>query len=271
MSKEAKLKIKGKDSAVIAAGLRDLLINKNEQEQKQSVVIDAAGGSVSPRHREVDPMRVSFEVTQRFYQFQNATSTLKNFGHDPTADFTALLNYFMSFIDPNFVSYRFVTVGTEFDFPTLAAIRAAYTFYAQVLFNAFSQHFSTDPVVTIVPNSNGKQALMISGGGEWANIFSDLTTTPPSAPVTQTTITSWVIIWVFKNGNWYINDYTEYGDQLYRLIPPTGPYELTYQRQYPGAAPTPLASSSAAVTKVAALRDFLKKNLGPLCRQGLKV
>lgn len=185
-----------------------------------------------------DKTNIIVEVQQRFYEFQDATSALKQSGHnpDPTV-FPAALNKFLSFIDPNYSLYEFITVGQIFPFPTLQDISDAYTYYATVLFNGWSQHFSTNCVVTPL----GKcQANMTSGGGEWASL-NNLNTTPPT-PFEQTTISNWVINWVYLcNGptgpDWYIHSYQEYGDRLFTFCPPCGPYSLEYARTFPGATP----------------------------------
>ncbi len=175
------------------------------------------------------------QVTQRFYAYQDATSAVKRVGHaaDPTLLQTAL-DVLVSFIDPNFTRFAFDT-SIQFQFNSIAEFRGGYQFFATSIFNGFSQHFADNVVVTPIAGSNCLQARMTSGGGEWASLN-------PAQPNEQITISNWEIIWTFlPNGpvgpNWYITDYLEIGNRLYRICPPTGPISLAYSRTFTGATP----------------------------------
>lgn len=212
-----------------------------------------------------DNERATYEISRRFAGFQRATSRLKDYGHDPDPTvFPVLLTDFLSYINPNFTSYSFITAGTIFNFPTLADIATAYTFFAQVLFNSYSQHFFTDIIVDLDPASCGKRAHMVCDGGEYANIFTDLTTSPPSVPMLQDTWSSWDITWIKKDGVWYVDIYTEFGNEIIHTDPVTGLTFLVFQRLYPGATPTPLGPPVAAAIKSQAkvkevLARYIKK------------
>lgn len=189
---------------------------------------------------------ITLRVQQRFYQFQDATSILKQVGRSGD---TTLINeamaHFLSFMDPNYTVFQFTTVGGVYSFPTLTDISNAYYYFATQVFNGFSQHFSTNVVVGQDP-TNPCQALMTAGGGEWGSLL-DTSVSPP-VPFEQTTISNWDLTWVWlPNGptgpNWYITQYNEYGDRLFRFNPACGPYTLSFARQFPGSIPEPTVSS----------------------------
>ena len=120
---------------------------------------------------------------------------------------------------------------------SVADIQALYQYYAQYIFNSFSQHFATNLRVKILENTIPRKALMTAGGGENAMIYSDTSTTPASVPAQQTTISTFDVEWIELKGGWYINRYIEYGNYITRLNPPDGPESLYFQRLFPGAAP----------------------------------
>lgn len=53
--------------------------------------------------------------------------------------------------------------------------------------------------------------------------------------------------------------YYEFGDQLSRDVPPSGPVNIIFQRQYPGATPTPLATTAATAAANQAFIAAFKK------------
>jgi hypothetical protein len=205
------------------------------------------------------------EVTQRFSEFQTATSEIKRVAHasDP-ALLQAALDAFISFMDPDYQFYRIDTSNMSFDFPTLADLRAAYALFG-FIYNGFSTHFATDVIVNPVAGTHGKQVRLSSGGGEYGSIYTDFTTSPPSIPAEYTTLSDFELLWVYKHGNWYINQYSERGNRVFRFFPPTGPYTLVYARTFPGATPEPTDPPSADGAKdlkviiPEPLKKYLKK------------
>ena len=199
-------------------------------------------------HDEISRSRrndIIVEVQQRFYEFQDATSELKRVGRDLSNPqlLQAALDRFISFIDPNFSLYQFITVGITFGFDNITEIRNGYAGFA-VGFNGYSQHFATNVVVRPSRRSSGLYAFMTSGGGEYASIN-------PTTPFEQTTLSNWRVVWVWledgpSGPNWYITRYTEIGNRLFRFCPPCGPYTLFFARDFPGSTPVPTVPSCAA-------------------------
>ncbi len=188
-----------------------------------------------------NPLDVVTEITQRFYQFQDAASRAKTYGHDsdPTIMNQALTEL-GSIFNPDFEVFAFLTVGLVI--PTggaqsVADIQALYQYYAQYIFNSFSQHYATNLRVKLLENTIPRKAYMTAGGGEHAFIFGDTSTTPASVPVEQETISTFDVEWIELKGGWYINRYIEYGDYITRLNPPDGPVSLYFQRLFPGGTP----------------------------------
>lgn len=215
--------------------LSDKTKQENDQEQRQHIT--AGNNTISLNVTNPSPsagdnlQTVTFEVTRRFNQFLQTISNLKNQGRNPdTVLFNRYLNELTGFIDPDFVSFKFYTVGIVIDFPTVAAIRGGYTFYANVIFNAWSQHYNYNPVVYI-EDPNAVVARLRTDGGENASIFAD------GVPTEQITLTDWDIVWRKKNDIWYIYDYAEFGRRIFRMLPPSGPWALIFQYLYPGAVP----------------------------------
>lgn len=188
--------------------------------------------------RHCDNEKIVTQVQQRFYKFQDATSRLKQVGHAANPQLLQdALDVFISFIDPAFVLYQFDTIGGPFGFTTLDEIRAGYTFFATVIFNGYSQHFSTNVVVDPIPGTRCRQAAMTAGGGEYASLN-------PADPYEQTTLSNWDLVWVWLHDgptgpDWYIHSYLEFGNRLFRFCPPCGPTVLTYARTFEGSTAEP--------------------------------
>lgn len=172
---------------------------------------------------------------------------------------TAALNTLGSILYSNFEYFAFITVGLVIT-PKPASVpgvQALYQFYANYIFNAFSQHYATNVRVTLVPGSYPRKAIMTAGGGEWASTIAsaDPVTFSPGNPVItseQQTISNWCLEWIEIEGQWYINIYLEYGNRIFRNFPgtvynfadasktmtglvPSGGNILEFQRIYPGA------------------------------------
>lgn len=175
------------------------------------------------------------QVQQRFYAFQDATSYLKQVAHSPNpALLQEALDVFITFFNPNQINFLIDTSSQFGPWTDTATIRGFYEAVSQ-FFNGWSQHFSTNVVVVPVAGSNCLQALMTSGGGEWASLN-------PALPNEQITISNWVITWTFlpdgpTGADWYITDYLEVGNRQFRICPPTGPITLAYSRTFTGATP----------------------------------
>ncbi len=177
---------------------------------------------------------IIMDIQQNFYKFQNATSFLKQQGHntDP-AVLPAAVDAFASFINPNFSLFQFISLGGTTSFTSIAAIKAAYTGFA-LFWNGWSQHFSNNVVVESVSGTHCRKAFMTAGGGEWAALDC-------ANPWEQLTISNWEIVWIWldcgpRGANWYIDSYTEYGDRIFTMCPPDGALTLAFAREFPCAS-----------------------------------
>lgn len=189
-------------------------------------------------------LKAQSDISARFALYLDSASKAKSFGRDSDQSITnAALDALGSVLYPNFNYFVFDTVGYLIT-PTpnnVDGVKALYGYYANYIYNAFSLHYYNQVRVQLVPHSHPRKAIMIASGGEWGSQITDTTTTPYTT-TEQQTVTSWCVEWIEVDGVWYIYNYVEYGDRLYRLYPGNNPlsptpqtYSLFFQRLYPNA------------------------------------
>ena len=189
-----------------------------------------------------EELKATNDIKERFYLYLDSASKAKNYGRSSDQTITNnALNVLGSILNPNFEYFAFITVGIIIPASTVAQVEALYGLFANIAFNAFSQHYATNVRVQLVPNTCPRKAIMTAGGGEWASIIADNTTIPITT-AEQQTISNWCLEWIEIKGKWYINIYLEYGDRIFRFypgnnatLPVPGAYTLYFQRLYPNA------------------------------------